>query len=305
MAPGSLPAGAQSSDLPQIRIGTGPDDQATPLLYGVKAGIYKKYGLDVEVEKLAGASAVAAALAGGSLELGKASTLGVVTAYGRGLPFTVIGNIAYYNSAHPDLALLVGTDSGITVPKDLEGKTFGSVALSDMNTLATKAWMDAHGVDRSTVKFVELPASSSLSAIEQGRIGFTTVYEPYFTAFTSSGKAKAFAYPLDALGKHYSIAMLFGNVTWVSAHPDLVDKFLRATQESAVYLNAHGDEASALIAEFGGLDPATIGNIRHPERGVAIGPGDIQPVIDAAAKYGVIPKGFSAADMICSCAVHK
>ncbi len=300
-----LPAAAQPTDLPVIRIGTGPDDQGTPLLYGVKAGIYKKYGLDVQVVKLAGAAAVAAALAGGSLDLGKASTLGVVNAYGKGLPFTVIGNIAYYNAAHPDLALLVGAASGITTPKDLEGKTFGAVSLSDMNTIATFAWMDAHGVDRTSVKFVEMPASASLAAIEQGRIAATTVYEPYFTAFTAGGKAKALAYPFDALGKRYSIAVLFGNVTWVNAHRDLVDAFLRATQEASAYIATHGDDASALIAEFGGLDPSTIGNLHHPERGVAIGPGDIQPVIDAAAKYGVIPKAFNAADMICTCAMRK
>ena len=302
----ALPAAAQTTDAPLIRIGSGPDDQATPLLYGVKAGIYKKYGLNVEVEKLAGAAAVAAALAGGSLELGKASSLGVVNAYGKGLPFTVIGNIAYYDSSRPDLALLVAPDGPIKAPKDLEGKTFGSVSLSDLNSISTEAWLDAHGVDRAKVKMVELPASSSQAAIGQGRIDATMVYEPYLSAFTSGpNKLRILGYPLDAVGKRFSIAMLFGNVTWVNAHKDIVDKFLRATQEAALYLNNHGDEASALIAEFGGLDPATVANMKHPERGVIITPTDIQPIIDVAAKYKVIPTDFSAADMICSCAMRK
>lgn len=57
------------------------------------------------------------------------------------------------------------------------------------------------------------------------------------------------------------------------------------------------------MAEFGGIDPATVANIRHPERGVPIAPADLQPVIDAAARYKLIPKAFPAATMICGCAI--
>jgi NitT/TauT family transport system substrate-binding protein len=306
--PAALPARAQSTDAPLIRIGTGPDDQATPILYAAKAGIYKKYGLNVDVQKMAGAAAVAAALAGGSLELGKGSPIGVVTAYGRGLPFTVIGSIAFYNATHPDLAMLVAADGPIKVPKDLEGKTFATPALGDMNSLSSENWMDANGVDRTKVKFVELPASATQAAIAQGRVDATMTYEPYLTAFTTGngpGKLRIFAYPLDTVSKHFSSAVLFGTVSWVNEHKDLVEKFLRATQEAALYLNSHGDEASALMAEFGGLDPALVANMRHPERGVPITPADIQPIIDLSAKYKVIPNGFAASDMICSCAAHK
>lgn len=79
---------------PLIRIGAGPVDQATPLIYGVKAGIYKKYGINVEIVKLANGSAIALAVAGGSLELGQASALAAITAIAKGLPFTAIGNLA-------------------------------------------------------------------------------------------------------------------------------------------------------------------------------------------------------------------
>src|ERR1019366_9465510 len=83
----ALPVAATRVDAqcaePLIRFGTGPDDQSTPLLYAAKAGIYKKYGLNVEMVRLPGATAVAAALSGGSLEMGKASSLGTVTAIGK------------------------------------------------------------------------------------------------------------------------------------------------------------------------------------------------------------------------------
>src|SRR5215469_983256 len=76
---------------PLIRVGAGPDDQSTPLIYAAQAGLFAKAGLNVELQKLAGAAVIGAALAGGSLEIGKASTMSVVTAYAKGLPFTIIG----------------------------------------------------------------------------------------------------------------------------------------------------------------------------------------------------------------------
>jgi NitT/TauT family transport system substrate-binding protein len=301
---GSLPAVAQG-DSPLIRISAGPDDQSTPLIYAAKAGIYKKYGLNVEMVKLGGSAAVTAALAGGSLEIGKASTMGLVTAFGKGLPFTAIGNLANYNADHPDFALVVASDGGIKTPKDLEGKTLAAVSLSDMNSIATFAWLDARGVDSSTLKYVEIPASATLAAMQQERVVASTLYEPNLSSALATGKYRILGYPYDAIAKRFSDGILFANASWASEHRDLVEKFLSATQEAASYLTAHSDEATALIVEYGALDPASVKTIRHPERGVALTPALIQPVIDAAAKYKVIPKAFNAADMICTCAFRK
>jgi NitT/TauT family transport system substrate-binding protein len=296
---------AQTNEAVQIRIGTGPDDQASPLLYAAKAGIYKKYGLNVEVVKMGGAAAVAAAMAGGSLELGKGSSLGVITAIAKGLPFTVIGNLAYYDAAKPDIALLVGSNSAVRSPKDLEGKTLAAVSLSDMNAIATFAWLDAHGVDRTTLKYVEIPASASLAAMEQNRIVGSTIYEPYFSAYLASGKVRVLGYPFEAIARHFSDALLFANTQWAGEHRDAVEKFLRATQEASLYIAAHENESTALIAEFGGVDPATMGKVRHAGRGVPLDPADMQPVIDVAFKYKVIPKSFRASEIICTCALRK
>lgn len=301
----SSPLALSQNESPLIRVSAGPDDQSTPLLYATKSGLYKKYGLNVEMVKLGGSAAVAAALAGGSLEIGKASTMGLVTAFAKGLPFTAIGNLANYNSANPDFALVVAADGPIKTPKDLEGKTLAAVSLSDMNSVATYAWLDARGVALSTIKYVEIPASSTLEAMRQGRVVASTLYEPNLSAAMASGSVRIIGYPYDAIAKRFSDGILFANASWANEHRDAVAKFLRATQEAAIYLTAHGNEASALIADYGGVDPSSIGTIRHPERGVAITPAEIQPVIDAAAKYKLIQKTFAANEMICSCAMRK
>jgi NitT/TauT family transport system substrate-binding protein len=299
----ATPLAAQQA--PLIRVGTGPDDQATPLVYADKAGLFKKAGLNVEIDRLPGAAAVAAALAGGSLEVGKASSLGAITAIAKGLPFTIIGNMAFYDAKKPDLALLVAANSNVKTAKDLAGQTLAAVSLQDMNSVSTFKWLEDRGVDHTSPKYVEIPASAALPAMEANRIVGSMVYEPYFTAFVASGKVRVLGYPFSSIGNRFSDAVLFATRDWTAAHPDLVQRFLKVVSDASNYVATHESEVAPMIAQFGGLEPSAVEHIHHASRGIAIKPSDLQPVIDVAAKYKVIPSAFPAEDIICSCALVR
>jgi NitT/TauT family transport system substrate-binding protein len=300
----SASAQSTSNDTP-IRVGVGPDDQSTPIIYADKAGLFKKAGLNVQLLKLGGGAAIAAAVAGGSLEIGKGSSLSAILAISRGLPFTVIANAANYTTKTKDFALVVATKSPLQTPKDLIGRTLAAVSLDDMNSVATFSWLEAHGIDHSTMKYVEMPATASIAAMEQGRVDGSTIYEPTLSAALGAGRVRVLAYPFDAIAPRFSDAVIYSSKTWTATHPDLVARFLKVVVDATAYVSAHENETAGLIAQFGGTDPALIANIRHPEREVQIEPGVLQPVIDAAARFNVIPKAFPASDMICSCALRK
>ena len=294
-----------SATSPLIRVGVGPDDQSTPLIYAAKAGLFAKAGLNVELVKLSGAAVVAAAIAGGSLELGKASPMAVITAYAKGLPFTVVGSAAYYTSETKDIALVVSVKSTIQTPKDLVGHTMAAVTWGDINSVATLQWLDDHNIDSASLKYIEVPASAAVAAMEQGRIEGSTLYEPVLSAALGAGKVRVLGYPFDSIAKKFSDAVIFGSTSWVANNPDLVQRFLKVVAESNAYVSTHESETAPLIAAFGGTDPTLIANMRHPARGVAISPADLQPVIDLAAKYKIIPKSYPASALICACAAKK
>lgn len=118
---------AQAPEL-LIRVGAGPVDLSTPLIYAAQAGLYKRAGLDVELVKVASGAVAAAAIAGGSLEIGKSNTMSIVAAIGKGLPFTIVGSIANYSSDNPDAGLLVSTSAQIKTPSDLRQDPRGGLA---------------------------------------------------------------------------------------------------------------------------------------------------------------------------------
>ncbi len=290
---------------PLIRVGAGPSDEGAALFYASETGLFKKYGLNVEIERMNGGAVIAAALAGGSLEIGKGSTASVVTAYTRGLPFTAIGSIANYNPERPDTALLVAAASPIKTAKDLVGQTLGAVTLQDMGTIATFAWLAQRDVDWHSLKFVELPASAMLTTMLTNRIVAAPVYEPDLSAALASGKYRSLGYPLESISRHFAEALLFGEAGWVNTHRDQVERFLRALSEASAYVAAHENEVAPIVATFEGVDASALTNTNHPSRGVGLTVSDVQPVIDTLAKYKVIAAPFDAQALICACAHRR
>jgi NitT/TauT family transport system substrate-binding protein len=289
---------------PLIRVGAGPDDTSMPLIYADKMGLFKKAGLNVELVKLAGSAVITAALAGGSLEVAKTSSSVAVTAHVKGLPFTAIGAISAYSSEHPDFALIVPASSPIKSVKDLSGKTLAAISLQDFQVLATQVWAGQNGADPTSLKFIEMPATATLNALDQGRVDAAPVAEPILSASLASGKFRIIGYPVDAIAKHFTGGLLLANPSWVDGHRDVIDRFLHVAADASAYVGSHENEMAPLLAEYMNVDPGSIPKTRHAVRGIALVPADLQPVIDALVKFKTIPKSFPAGEMICTCALR-
>ncbi len=270
-----------------------------------KGGCNRKYGVDVELVKLNNGPAIASAIAGGSLELGEAATLSVVVAMSKGLPFTVIGDLNDYDSTQPDQALLVPVNSTIKTPQDLAGRTLATVSLEGQPALGTFAWLDSIGIERTAIKYVEIPASATLAAIEQkprrrrGVLRTVSLGKPGDRKTAGAGlsvqrhrQAVSKVGPLRERGLGRSASRCGRAV-------------LNATQEASRYVGTHENAAAPLIADFAGLDVNTILNTRHGVRSVVLPPGELQSVIDAAARYKFITATIPEAQLICSCALRK
>jgi ABC-type nitrate/sulfonate/bicarbonate transport system substrate-binding protein len=222
------------------------------------------------------------------------------------LPFTIIGAAGFYTKGTPQVGLVVLKDSPIKTAKDLDGKTLAGISLQDQNVVSTLAWVDKNGGDSSSLHYVEIPASASVAAMEQGRVVASAIYEPVLTAAMESGKVRVLADTYEAIGNHWPVAVLFGPTAWITAHRDEVRRFLDVSDQANAYVARHESEMGPLEAQYGGVvDPALFAKMHHATRGVAIEPSDLQPVLDVALKYKLIAQPLRAQDLICSCALRR
>lgn len=289
---------AFSQAMPSLRCASAPDDDVSPFLYARDSGLFKKNGVDAVLTRANSGAAVAAAVTGGSVDIGKSSLISLITAHQKGLPIVLVAPSSVYDAARPDVAMVVAKESTIEKPRDLVGKTIAVSALGDLYAIANDAFIDASGVSYKDVKYLELPSASAPEALANHRIDAVTFATPTLQIAIASGKVRVLGHPFDDIAKRFLRAAWFTTRDFAAKNADAVARFRRSLEQASAYTNAHPADTVAALAAFSGMDANVIAHMPRAISGTALDPKLLQPTIDAAFKYGAISARFDAAEMI-------
>jgi NitT/TauT family transport system substrate-binding protein len=292
-----IPRQASAQELTPLRATSAIDDAATPFLYAMETGLFRKNGFDASLERATNGAAAASAVVGGSFDVGKSSVISLLSAHVRGLPVIVVAPAGDYDSSRPSAALVVKADSPLRSGADFNGKTVAVSALNDSFSLSMRTWVDAHGGDASTLKLIEIPMSASAAAIAGGRIDAAILIQPFLRPALESGAVRVLGDPVSAFGNHHTDSAWFTTTAFTQKSPDVVNRFMRTIREAAMYVNAHPAETAYLLAKFAMVQPSDVMKMRVIQ-GTRIDPANFQVLIDAAARYKIIPERFDARDLI-------
>lgn len=289
---GVNPAGAQP--LQTIRIAVLPSDSVSLAFYAIDRGSFKRVGIDAEIVPLQSGPAIAAAVASGAADFGAANIIALAVAHERGLPFTAIAPAGVYTSRAVTVGLVVPKSSNVRSAKDLDGRIVAVDSLKTLGTIATSAWMDRNGGDSKTLKFVELPFRQMGTAIAAGRVDAAFLPEPALSnVLRSSGRL--LAAPLDAIAPELQLGAWFTTTGYAKLHPDVIRKFLDVMVETAAWAEANQGATAAIYEKYTKI-PVAEGTPRMLQSG-RVEIAQIQPLIDAAAKYGVLTQPLRSADL--------
>jgi NitT/TauT family transport system substrate-binding protein len=294
----AMPVFAYGQSLASITVAGVPEESATPALWARQAGLFRRAGLDVSIEPLNSGSAIAAGVAGGSYAIGKSSLVSLIIAHAKSIPFVLVAGGGLYDSRNPNFGLVVKADSPIKTAAELNGKSVAVSALNDLYTIGTKAWMDKNGGDSSTIKLLELPISAVGDAIAAGRVDAGGLIDPELQTAIDAGKVKWLARDFDAIAPRFMYTGWFTTTDYLAKNRSTVEGFVRAMGEASAFVNAHPADTVDVLAKFSAMDPARIAKMHRISYATALDPRLVQPMIDACAKYKVIPAAFDAKDMI-------
>jgi NitT/TauT family transport system substrate-binding protein len=159
-------------------------------------------------------------------------------------------------------------------------------------------WIDQHGGDSNSVRYLELAPASVSAALLSGRVDAATLANPSLAAILNTKRARVFAWTCESVGKYYLQAGYFCTTDYASKNADVVARFARAVAEASAYTNTHLAETVDMIAKFTGVSAEDVAGMTRVTCGLKLDAAQIQPVVDVAAKYKIIPQRFEARDLI-------
>lgn len=281
-----------------ITVGCTLVDDSSTVLYAQQAGLFRNAGLDVKIVPTASGAAASAAVIGGTLQFANSSVMTPIEAHEKGVPLIIAApGQVWMGSDFTDA--VVKADSPIKSGRDLNGTTIATVSVTDLGFISMLAWIDTHGGDTHTIRNIELPYGAMVPAVTDGRISAGVMIEPLLSQAVNAGKVRRLGNLFTALGKRFVPTAWLTNADWAANNPDTVRRFNRVIREAAIYANAHRDQTAVLQSNFTGVELQTVlHSVRALYDEQPIVPQDLQPLIDAALKYGVIHQAFDAKDLI-------
>ena len=292
----TLCAAARADENPVIRIGMTPVETLAGVYYAEDMGFFRKAGITVEVtQSFAGGAAVTAAVVSGNLDIGAANPLSFANAVARGVPIRALASASLYSVSQPQSLLVIAPNRPVPTASQLNGKVFCGVSVAGMDQLAVVAWMDKMGGDAASVKFVELRPTEEADALQQGRVDACVLAEPVLSEDIAESRVKPISkiYGI-AYGDRFSMALFFASVHWLNNNGVVARKFAAALSEASLWASAHPEQAAVILNKYTNLHVPRAQMIVARSLDVGI----IQPVLDVAAKYKMIPRTMKAEELI-------
>lgn len=208
-----------------------------------EAGIYKKYGLDVNLIYIAGSQAVST-LISGDTQIVQGSGAAAILSRLAGSDVTLIASIINV------IPMSLVTSADITGPQDMRGKTFAVTRYGSLTDLGLQKAMSEWGLDPAkdikTIQSGGVP--ETLVLMQQGRIKGALISSPTLE------KAKELGFKemlnLADIKYRYPATALSTTDSFVKSRPQVLKRFLMATLEGIKYAKSNREFTLQILAKY-------------------------------------------------------
>jgi NitT/TauT family transport system substrate-binding protein len=280
--------GVESQELTLLRVGALPTDGTSVVFYAKELGYFERAGLNVEITTMGSGPAIAAAVAGGALDIGIANVATVAQARAHGLPMRFIAPSSMADPTTMTDVVMVASDSTIRNGADLNGKVIAINGLKDLQQISASAWVDKHGGDSKTLHFVEIPIPQMAAALEAHRADAALDVEPFVSTARAQGQGKIIGDVLDGVGSRYMVTGWLALDPWLATHADTASRFVVAIRGAAEWANSHHHESGAILVKNTKISADLVDTMARAKFGTVLDAAMLRPVLDGAVRYGVL-----------------
>jgi len=189
-------------------------------------GYYKAADLDVDIVRGQGSADAVKQVAAGTAQLGFADAASVILARANdGVPVKIVAEVY----GRPPHAVFTIEGSGITKPKDLEGRTIADSASSSLPKMFP-AYAKAAGIDATKVKWLFVTSDAIAATLALGRADAVTYYTISEALLLKSISPKKLTIlKFSDVGMDFYSNGLIASDAIIQSKPDVVKRFVQAT----------------------------------------------------------------------------
>lgn len=285
---------AMAQTLPTVRVMAGMTETSADAYYAQEMGFFRRAGLNVELQQGRSGNVAAAAVASNAVEIADGNIISIAQGRVRGLPFVAIAPGQNYDTSDPLAVLAVLPNSTYRTAKDLNGTTLGIISVGSIADLGVKVWLERNGGDIASIKLVELTPAEMVPALEQGRVSAAVVSDPQLSAERSRIRVIGKLY--DAIAPRFMLTLWFTTSEWAAKNPDLVRRFAEALNAADEWADKNVPQAEAVMEKW---LKTKVTHMKH-FHSKTLEPAMVQPLLDDAAKYKIIPRPLNMTEFVWS-----
>ena len=223
-----------------------------PLDVGMRVGLFRKYGVEIEASSLSGGARLQQALAADSIDIGLGSGP-EMAAIEKGSPVKAVAAMA---GAPRLLALLVRPDGSVKSVADLKGRKIAVSTVSSLTAWLVSELSRQQGWGPNGIDVVPLGATpGQFAALKTHQIDGLVADIATLLQAEANGSGKIL-FRFGDLVQDFHIHVIFATDKLIATRPDAIRSFLEAWFETIAFMRQDKATTIAIAKEVIHVDPA-------------------------------------------------
>jgi NitT/TauT family transport system substrate-binding protein len=253
-----MSTGALAEDVVKLTIGQRGNWDTAITHLGSKAGIFKRYGIEVEMTYTSGSGETLQPVLAGAVDGGLAvGTMGAISAFAKGAPVRIIGAEATGAADY----WYARTTSSIRTLQDTNGKTIAFSTRGSSTDSIVRAFINEFGLTATPVATGS--PSATLTAVMSDQVDVGWASPPFGFKEMEEGKIRLVAKATDAaIVRDQTIRVIVANAQALEARKDVFRRFMQGYRDSVAYV--YGDSPQVIVdyAAFVGVPESMARRVR-------------------------------------------
>lgn len=218
-----------------------PNTNHTGIYVALEKGWYRDEGIDLKLLPYSANVTPDTLVANGKADVGISATESVVTDAASGQPVVSIATIIQHNTS----ALVTLASSGLSRPRDLDGKVYGGFGAPYEGPVVSE--IIKHDGGTGQFKNVTL-GIDAMQALETHRVDFVWVFEGWEVIQAQLQGVKLNVFPITNYGvSDYYTPVIISSPQEIKQKPDLLRRFMAATVKGYDFAQQNPHQAAQIL----------------------------------------------------------